>query len=666
MMRRKRTDRPSRQPRVGGLESMGDEIAGNPRAPRARVEEIFQAQLTGVRTRSTRWLGAVLLLHWPAAVIVAATVTPRTWIGGTSSVHLHLWAALCIGALLSLPPAYAAWRCADRSASRMVIAIAFAVWSAFLIHLTGGRLETHFHVFAGLAAISLYRDVRVLLLATAIVAVDHLVRGIWWPQSVFGVAFENPYRWIEHALWVLSEVFFLAIASAWGLRELRQIAETHVDLEIDRDRVEARVQERTRELRAEKERAEQANAIKELFLQNMNHEVRTPMNAILGYTEHLASLDSTRPEERQIVADVQRNANRLLALVDNVLALTSDRGSGRTFGELDVAQNLRSSLAARVGALEPGGCIRLRVASLPALVRTDLRAWERIVGAVVDNAVKFCANGTIDIEASWREPSLLRVDVADTGEGFDPSASEAIFQVFVQGDSSSTRRYEGAGLGLSVARELARELGGEVSCVEAAIGRGSRFRIDLPVEVPEGAHWTEPYEGLIGANAEEEPPSGSSSSDRSTNAEVAAESPVPPDSTALPLTGRRVLVAEDGPDNQRILRFILKKAGARVDVVENGQLAVEAALGAESERDPFDIVLMDMQMPVMDGYSATRTLKDSSYPRPVLAVTAHALPEDRDRCLAAGCSEYLTKPVEKERLVSAILDLLPDASVHVH
>jgi len=223
--------------------------------------------------------------------------------------------------------------------------------------------------------------------------------------------------------------------------------------------------------------------------------------------------------------------------------------------------------------------------------------------------------------------------VIDTGLGMTLEQQQKLFRPFTQADTSTTRQFGGTGLGLTISKRLAEMLGGDVTILESTPGAGTTFRlvIDRVRELPADA--------IVQPVIE-------------TPLAQAANNSAPAKAT-LPI-GSRILIAEDGPDNQRLISYILQKAGADVTIVDNGRSAAQAALAKLDQGNPFDVILMDMQMPIMDGYAAIKLLRSEGYSLPIIALTAHAMSGDRERCLAAGCDDYATKPLDRNQLLAKI------------
>ncbi|MEI7657396.1 MAG: PAS domain-containing protein [Phycisphaerae bacterium] len=396
--------------------------------------------------------------------------------------------------------------------------------------------------------------------------------------------------------------------------------------------------------------AEAANAAKSEFLANMSHEIRTPMTAILGFADLLAGElegDSDPARRTEYLATIRRNGEHLLSIINDILDISKIE-AGKLHVEstqVDCAALARDVLTLMdVKARAKGLSLDVRFDSpLPARIATDPVRLRQILVNLVGNAVKFTEVGGITLALSCdREASRLRFDVIDTGIGISAGECERLFGAFEQADASTSRRFGGTGLGLRISRRLAEMLGGRID-VASRPGKGSTFTVTVG---------TGDLSGVPFVSGELDTP-------------VAEPHPLPPPpASAKPLDGLRILFAEDGPDNQRLIGFQLRKAGATVKIVENGRLAVQeltegGSLGGPCvEPPPFDLFLSDMQMPEMDGYAAARLLRSMGCRLPIVALTAHAMNGDAERCLEAGCDAYATKPIDRERLVRTILDAM--------
>jgi CheY-like chemotaxis protein len=298
--------------------------------------------------------------------------------------------------------------------------------------------------------------------------------------------------------------------------------------------------------------------------------------------------------------------------------------------------------------------LRLSVAfegAFPATIRTDATRLRQILINLVGNAIKFTESGSVTITARLAADDAanakLQFDVADTGIGMTAAQIARLFEPFMQVDASCSRTYGGTGLGLAISRRLARMLDGDIS-VTSMPGAGSVFRLEIAAG-PVAAINAVDRASFLPRSPDPE----TSERTFATDAAAAAEPEAAPRSDRQ-LEGMRILLAEDGPDNRLLVGHVLRAAGADVAFAENGRAAVDCAREAVRDGAPFDVILMDMQMPVLDGYAATRELRAGGFDGPIVALTAHAMADDRQKCLDAGCDDYASKPINRPELLAIL------------
>jgi two-component system, sensor histidine kinase and response regulator len=693
------------------------------------------------------WL---MLGQWVAGIVIALIVSPRTWAGSFSEIHPHVWAAIFLGGLFSSLPVFLAIRSPGSAATRQVIAVAQMLTSGLLIHITGGRIETHFHVFGSLAFLAFYRDWRVLVTATLVTASDHILRGAMYPQSIYGVLNVDQWRWMEHAGWVLFEDIFLVISIVQSRREMRSLAERQEIV------IASELARQARDVAVESAR------LKSQFLANMSHEIRTPMNGVIGMTNLL--LETPLNEQQRDYAETIRGSGEgLLAIINDILDFSKVEAGKMTFEKIDfdlyeTVEGTLELLAAKAQSqrLEFAGFVEPNV---PSQLCGDPGRLRQVLTNLVSNALKFTEAGEVSVRVSVDRESAteaeLRFRVRDTGIGLTPEAQARLFEPFHQADLSTTRKFGGTGLGLAISRQLVERMNGQIG-VESAPGKGSVFWFTARLQKQSAASsypgvehalvntrvlivddnatsgsflheqiigWRfrngtatsgaealellraarregDPYplaildlqmpqmDGLTLARAIKADPLiadtllilltdfGQRIADEELRAAGIAESRFKPvkQSTLFdclvsvlagapsklraaaarlpetPRSGRalRILLAEDNAVNRKVALGQLRTFGHEADAVENGLQALEALA-----ENAYDVVLMDCQMPEMDGYESTAAIRQregSARHTWVIAMTANAMTGDRELCLAAGMDDYVSKPVRVDEL----------------
>jgi signal transduction histidine kinase/HPt (histidine-containing phosphotransfer) domain-containing protein len=404
-------------------------------------------------------------------------------------------------------------------------------------------------------------------------------------------------------------------------------------------------------IRSQADVAEAANRAKSLFLANMSHEIRTPLTAILGFAENLLDPTCATDERTAATETILRNGHHLLQLINDILDLSKIEAERLEIEQLkfspgELAADVISALRVRADAKQIGLSLTYE-GPIPDMIESDPTRVRQILMNLISNGIKFTERGHVNLRMSMRDengdlcrssnpghPLWLQCDVVDTGIGMSEEQLARLFTPFMQADESMARRFGGTGLGLSISRRLARMLGGDVVAASQK-GVGSTFRVHIDAGAIVDTKWHD-RPSSIGKLA----------------------SPVVR-SADLRLSGR-FLLAEDGPDNQLLIGSFLRKQGADLTIVDNGRKAVDTALASMTDGNPFRIILMDMQMPILDGYSATSELRARGWTRPILALTANVMQGDRQKCTDAGCNDFATKPINRSELIEQILALISE------
>jgi signal transduction histidine kinase len=506
----------------------------------ARATALFEESQNQIHRRTDRLFARLMIFQWLAGIAAALLISPRTWIGATSQTHIHVWAAIFLGGAISGFPVYLAWKRPGYASTRHIIAAAQMLTSALLIHLTGGRIETHFHVFGSLAFLAFYRDWRVLVTATTIVALDHMMRGLFWPQSVFGILTPNSWRWLEHAGWVIFEDVFLLISIRQGLEDMRQVAERQAKLEALNENVEQRVRERTQDLRREiGERIETQHKLEETHKRLLEvsrqagmaevatgvlHNVGNVLNSVRvsasvvcdrlrksevgdvhraaamlhGQNGQLAQFLTSDPRGKLLPEFLVKASKLLVAERDELIVEMS--AVGEHIEHIKEIVAMQQTYAKVFGVLEPVTPVSL----VQDAVRMNAAAFERhgirvieqfdegVPTAMVDRhkvlqiLVNLMRNSKYAMDEQSPKEKRLEISVRRTAAGNAAItvrdngvgiAPENLTRIFGHG---FTTKKDGHGFGLHSGSLAAKEMNGSLTVHSDGVGQGAAFTLELP------------------------------------------------------------------------------------------------------------------------------------------------------------------------------------------
>lgn len=401
----------------------------------------------------------------------------------------------------------------------------------------------------------------------------------------------------------------------------------------------------------------EASEEQDQFLSRMSHSIRSPLTSVLGYTDLLMDTDPPREERDEYLGVIRRNGENVLTILGDLLDLYQLKSRKVVFERVEicpfdilseVSRFTREQVEER--SLE---FVTEAEGKIPSMITTDLERVRQVLVTLVSNAIQFTESGRIRIgirlvpvEGSDRH--LLEFKVADTGRGMSPQQADRVFDAYSRSGKDSRSRAGGTGLGLAIARELARGLGGDIT-LETSLGQGTCVTFTIDVGTLERVPLMEAPEGFQPRERGPAPPKP-------------AKAAKPAELELITGLSGRLLLAEDTADVRAFLASVLRKAGLEVEMAEDGEVAFEKAIAAWETGQPFDAVLMDMQMPVLNGFDATAKLREKGYQGPIIAITSHALKGDRERCIEAGCDAYTSKPIDRQHLLRTIAEYLTKAA----
>jgi hypothetical protein len=431
------------------------------------VTKLYEEHKRTLCRRVDREFALLMIAQWVFAIICSVMISPQVWFDGPERAHIRIWMAVIMGGVICSLPLYFAILRPGEKIGRHAIAIAQMAFSSLFIHLMGGRLEAHFHVFGSLAFLAAYREWSVLVTGSLVIVTDHLIRGFFYPMSVYGVASGAEWRWLEHAGWILFEDVFLALACIHAGKETWQIAVSKYKL------LQSRLE------------AENLNIRRTQFFSVVSHEIRTPLNGIIGFTDFLQ--DSPIPDEqKEYVNIIKQCSDSLLKVLNDFLDFTKI-DSGRL--EIDPHKFRVKDVTGYLETVFGRQCKNKNIdfdisveSDIPGELFGDSHRIRQVLTNIVSNAIKFTPGGEIKVHLlrSPEREGHYTWEIYDTGIGIKEDNLSKIFSPFTQENSSTARAYGGTGLGLAISKKLVELMGGNIE-VKSTYGKGSLFVFTIPL-----------------------------------------------------------------------------------------------------------------------------------------------------------------------------------------
>lgn len=431
------------------------------------VLKIFKEHSREICVRVDRGFSILLLIQWVASIFTAVWLFPQTQLSQYYGTEGSVVVATLLGGMFTLPALACVLSIPGARLTRVVVGLSQISFSMLIIHLTGGRIEAHFHVLLSIAFLAFYLDPLVLGLASALAVVDHVARGCFMPMSIYGEMAVNHYKFLEHFLWILFEDVALVTGVSYLREDLREMAISKYQLILAR------------------EEALRSSSLKSMFLSNMSHEIRTPLNSIMGFTEILSET-SLNEDQKSYVGTIHRCSESLMRLLNDILDLSKIENGlmqidRHKFNMRELHGDVRKMF--EIQCRDKGISLDIRVNDeVPELAIGDSHRIRQILVNLIANAVKFTEKGTVSVVVDHdSEKSVTRWQVIDTGVGIPFSAQEKLFKRFAQADASVSRKYGGSGLGLIITKNLVELMGGKLH-LSSKVDEGTIFSFILPLE----------------------------------------------------------------------------------------------------------------------------------------------------------------------------------------